>query len=365
MQPPTEPRNRVARRPGPAVLAALAVALIALIAVLVLAGRLSSGPRGTGALATASGPTASSTTAPSTTVPSTMVPATGEPASGATSAPSSPATPDATATAAPALLVAAGDIGRCDATTDDDTGALAAGLPGAVAILGDTAYPTGSRRQLRDCFGGSWGAVTARIRFAVTGNHDDMTDRGAPLIDYLGEAAARDGHTYFSDDLGAWHVVVLDADCDVVPGGCGRSSPQVRWLRADLAASTARCTIALWHQPRFSSGQHGGARETAPFWDALYAAGAELVLNGHDHDYERFAPQDPSGHRADKTGITEIVVGTGGGELRPFRDQEPHSLVRSSEAYGVLALTLSDGAWATRFVATTPGFSDEASGTCH
>lgn len=277
----------------------------------------------------------------------------------------SPAWPAGTAAVGATLLVAAGDIGRCDATTDNDTGALAAALPGVVATLGDTAYDSGSRDELERCFGESWGGVKDRIRFAVTGNHDVRTDGGAPLRAYLGSAAARDGHTYFSDELGAWHVVVLDADCGTVDGGCGPDSPQVRWLRDDLASHPSACTLALWHQPRFSSGEHGDDAETGAFWDALYAAGADLVLNGHDHDYERFVPQDPSGQADDARGITEIVVGTGGGRLRPFRQPPVTSAARSSDAYGVLQLALRADGWSYRFVDTAGAVRDEGTGSCH
>ena len=223
-------------------------------------------------------------------------PASGDPAP-ATISPATSAGPSAsTETGAAAVtMIAAGDIGRCDSTADDATGALAASLPGVVATLGDTAYEDGTTQQLEECFGGSWGGVKDRIRFAVTGNHDIHTDGGEPLRAYMGSAAARDGRTWFSDDLGAWHVVVLDSNCGFLGDLCGSESDQVRWLREDLAASGARCTIALMHQPRFSSGQHGDSQAVGSFWDELYAANAEVVLAGHDHDYERFAPQAPDG----------------------------------------------------------------------
>ncbi len=242
---------------------------------------------------------------------------------------------------------------------------MIAQLPGAVATLGDTAYPRGTPDELRDCFAAAFGDVVDRIRYAVTGNHDDLTDAGAPLRDFLGEAASRDGRTYFSDELGSWHVVVLDANCRVVDGGCGPDSPQLEWLRADLEASDAACTIALWHQPRFSSGWHGNTDTVGPFWDALYAAGAEVVLNGHDHDYERFAPQDPSAAADPARGITEFVVGTGGGGPRAFDEIQPNSAVRATEVFGALELTLGSGSWTYEFESTTPGFADEGTGTCH
>ena len=162
----------------------------------------------------------------------------------ATTSPPTPArTPAATETGAAAItMIAAGDIGLCDSTADDATGALVASLPGIVATLGDTAYPDGTMQQLEECFGGSWGGVKDRIRFAVTGNHDVHTDGGEPLRAYMGSAAVQDGRTWFSDDVGAWHVVVLDSNCGFLGDRCGSESDQGRWLREDLAASGARCT---------------------------------------------------------------------------------------------------------------------------
>ncbi len=284
------------------------------------------------------------------------------PSGGATSAPTeTQGTPSAT----PPILIGAGDIARCDGTADERTAALIADQPGIVFTLGDSAYDSGTVAELRDCYGPSWGRLLDRTRFAVAGNHDYITDAAAPFKAYFGQAAVRAGRTWFSDDVGAWHVVVLDANCDEVRGGCGPDSPQVRWLRDDLAASTARCTVAMWHQPRFSSGQHGDDDAVAPFWDALYAAGADLVLNGHDHDYERFAPQDPSGHVDAATGITEIVVGTGGAPLRDFASRSPNTVARSASAHGVLALTLEPTGWRFEFESTGGTFTDQGTGTCH
>ncbi len=270
---------------------------------------------------------------------------------------------------APAIdVIAAGDIGVCDSTNDDATGALAASLPGVVATLGDTAYPDGTTQQLEECFGGSWGVVKDRIKFAVTGNHDVHTDGGAPFYAYMGSAAVRDGHTWFSEDLGAWHVVVLDGNCGLIwPlfSSCSSGSEQARWLHEDLAASGARCTLALLHQPRFSSGQHGDALAVGALWNELYAAGAELVLDGHDHDYERFAPQTPDGAPDEARGVVEIVVGTGGTDLEAFKDAQPNSLVRINDAYGVLDLTLAADSWSSRFVDIAGVTQDSSGGTCH
>lgn len=263
------------------------------------------------------------------------------------------------------VLLGAGDIARCDGTGDEATATLLEGIPGIVFTLGDNAYEDGSAAQLRDCYGPSWGRVLDRTRFVVTGNHDLHTEDGAPEAAYFGDAAVRDGATWFSEDVGAWHVIVLDGNCGHLDGGCGVDSAQVRWLRDDLAASTARCTLAMWHQPRFSSGQHGNDRAVGPFWDALYAGGADLVLNGHDHDYERFAPQDPDGRADSARGITEMVVGTGGTGLEDFGRSAANSIVRSSLAHGVIELTLGASGWEFRFVSTDGSFSDQGHGTCH
>jgi acid phosphatase type 7 len=300
--------------------------------------------------------------APSPPSPSSATGAAGRATSGPVVAHGPPAS---TGPGAAVTLVAAGDIGRCDSTADDETGALVASLPGVVATLGDTAYEDGTTEELETCFGGSWGGVKDRIAFAVTGNHDRHTDGGEPLRAYMGSAAARDGHTWFSDDLGAWHVVVLDSDCGFLGDRCGSGSEQAAWLREDLARSSARCTLALLHQPRFSSGQHGDSGAVGALWDELSAADAELVLVGHDHDYERFAPQAPDGTPDDARGLVEIVVGTGGADLEGFKTPRPNSLVRIDDAHGVLELTLGADAWLSRFIDTDGVTRDTGSGACH
>jgi hypothetical protein len=263
-----------------------------------------------------------------------------------------------------AVLLAVGDIAECESDGDERTGALAASLRGTIATLGDTAYDRGTRRELETCFGPSWGPVKERIAWAAHGNHDYMTDDGAPLREYLGLAAVRGGRTYFSDSLGSWHVVVLDSNCGKVEGGCGPDSPQVAWLQADLAASDARCTIALFHHPRWSSGYHGDTDSIDAVWQALVEGGVDVVLNGHEHDYERFVPLDASG-APDPGGITQVVVGTGGGNLRGFRSPPADgSVVRRSTLFGLVEAVLGDGAWAIRFVAADGSTIDEADGAC-
>jgi Calcineurin-like phosphoesterase len=336
-------------RLSPVLRLAAGVALAGIGAVLVTAGLLSVWGTGPGDRSAAPGLADASVTAPP---------------SGLASAMPSSAVPLESPSGDP-VLVGAGDIARCDGTGDEATAALLQQTPGSVFTLGDNAYDNGSAADFQDCYEPSWGLVKDRTLLAVAGNHDYGTRNAAGFTAYFGDAAVRDGVTWFSQDVGTWHVIVLDANCDAVEGGCGTDSPELGWLRGDLAASDARCTLALWHQPRFSSGMHGSDPAVAPFWDALYAAGADLVLNGHDHDYERFAPQDPGGAADPGRGITEIVVGTGGVPLRTFGPEISNDVVRSNLAHGVLGITLHPSGWTFRFVSTDGSFSDQGQGTCH
>ena len=196
------------------------------------------------------------------------------------------------------VLVGAGDIADCALDSGAATAALLDTIAGTVFTAGDNAYPDGSATQFHDCYAPTWGAIWSGPS-RLPGNHDWVT-KG--LAGYRGvfRGDGRAGRTRAGTriDLGAWHVIVLDSDCAFV-GGCAAGFPAGRWLDADLKASTAECTLAIWHHPRFSSGEHGNDASVWPFWDALYRAGADVVVNGHDHDYERFAPQDPAG-REDK-----------------------------------------------------------------
>jgi hypothetical protein len=333
----------------------VAAPVVAAGVMLVVAGLLRALPDAGGRDVAAGSPPIAASSVPS-----------GQPAASPGASPAPSPSPSRPATPPPdPVLVGAGDIARCDASDDEATAALLDRLPGIVFTLGDTAYDSASEAELRDCYGPSWGRFLDRTRFAAAGNHEYGSPGAAPFRAYFGRAAERDGTTWFGDDVGTWHVIVLDANCGQLEGGCGPDSPQLRWLREDLAASRARCTLALWHQPRFSSGLHGSDPSVAPFWDALHAAGADLVVNGHDHDYERFRPQDPDGTPDRERGITQLVVGTGGGDLRDFGPPVPNSVVRSSIAHGVLELTLRPGGWAFRFVSVDGSFSDQGTGRCH
>ena len=262
------------------------------------------------------------------------------------------------------VLVGAGDIADCKTLAGAKaTARLLDSIPGTVFTVGDHAYPDGTARQFADCYEPTWGRHKARTRPAV-GNHDYHTPGAAPYFAYFGAAAGEPGRGYYSYDVGAWHVVVLNSNCEEV--GCGAGSDQERWLRADLSAHRTQCSLAYWHHPHFSSGKHGGAAEMAALWQALHEAGVELAISGHDHDYERFAPQDATGNLDVERGVRQLVAGTGGKNTRPLAEAEPNSEVRASGAFGVLKLMLSPGRYAWEFVpAAGESFRDSGTGNCH
>jgi hypothetical protein len=319
----------------------------ALLAALALSACGASDDDGTGAA-----PTSTSAPAPSI----------------ATTGAAAPAPPPAPATtaAAGAVLVAAGDVASCSSRGDEATAGLLDARPAAtVAVLGDSVYERGTPSEFADCYAPTWGRHKARTRPAA-GNHEYATPRAAAYYAYFGEAAGDPGTGYYSYDLGPWHVVVANSNCEVV--SCAAGSAQERWLRADLAAHPAACTLAYWHHPRFSSGAgHGSDPATAPIFSALYEGGADVVLAGHDHNYERFEPLEPKGALDQARGIRSFVVGTGGRSHYGFREPPlTGSAVRNSDTFGVLALTLRPEGYDWEFV-PIPGwtFSDRGSGTCH
>lgn len=262
-----------------------------------------------------------------------------------------------------AVLIGAGDIADCGRDRGRATAALIEANPGTVFTAGDNAYDAGSAGQFRDCYDPGWGRFRDRTRPAP-GNHDWGTKDLAGYLGYFGAAAGPNGTSWYSYDLGTWHVVMLDSNCSSV-GGCDPASEQGRWLADDLRANGTRCTVAIWHHPRFSSGTHGNDPSVAPFWRALYDAGADLVINGHDHDYERFAPQDPDGNLDRERGVRQFVVGTGGAELRDFPTTQPNSQVRAAISTGVIRLVLMPTGYEWSFISTSGAFSDSGKGTCH
>ncbi|HVW35579.1 MAG TPA: metallophosphoesterase [Acidimicrobiia bacterium] len=260
------------------------------------------------------------------------------------------------------VLIGAGDIATCSGSADSKTAALIASSGGTVFTAGDNVYDRGSAAQFANCYKPTWGKFKSRTHPAVGDNEYD-TPKASGYWDYFGSAAGARNKGWYSYDLGTWHIVVLNSNCSKV-GGCGRGSAQEQWLRADLAKTKATCIAAIWHQPRFSS-VYGNNGSTKPFWQDLYAAGADIVINGHHHAYERFAPQDPSGHK-DAHGIRQFTVGTGGAPLaHKFKAVQPNSQVRNANTYGVLKLTLHSKSYDFSFIPVAgSSFHDSGSGTC-
>jgi acid phosphatase type 7 len=261
--------------------------------------------------------------------------------------------------AAPQIFVGAGDIADCGTIGAELTAKLLDGIGGTVFTLGDNVYPSGSAAEYRDCYEPRWGRHKARTR-PVPGNHEYETAGAAAYFAYFGFNAGPPGLGYQSFDLGAWHVVAINSNLAV-----GTSSPQAQWLRDDLATSTSRCTLAYWHHPLFSSGPNGDSREMQDIWRILYDAGAEIALAGHDHDYERFAPQDPQGHADAVRGIREFVAGTGGAPPYQFAGIRANSEVRLTEQFGVLRLTLLNDAYAWDFISVSGSVVDTGAAACH
>jgi hypothetical protein len=266
------------------------------------------------------------------------------------------------------VLVGAGDIASCDDLAGAEaTAKLIDKIPGTVFAVGDLAYPDGSEEQFANCYTPTWGRFKARTRPAP-GNHEYHKGGGASAYArYFGAAAGDPDKAYYSYDLGAWHIVVLNSECAEV-GGCEATSLQGQWLKQDLAQHPAGCTLAYFHKPLFSSGgKHGNDPEMKPLWDVLFHAGADVVINGHDHDYERFAPQDPEGHSDTAHGIREFVVGSGGkNSHRAMGEVKPNSEVRNGDTFGVLKMTLHAKAYDWEFVPETgKTFTDSGSGACH
>ena len=274
-------------------------------------------------------------------------------------------TPTPASSAPDPVLIGAGDIADCsEIESARKTAELIEKIPGTVFTLGDNAYGSGTPAQFANCYAPTWGRFKDRTRPAV-GNHDYQTAGAAGYFAYFGEAAGDPKKGYYSYDLGAWHVVVINSNCRKI-GGCRRGSPQEKWLRKDLAAHPALCTLAIWHHPRFSSAEHGDDRTMRDIWKALSDAGAEVALSGHDHDYERFAPVDGRGRADPERGMREFVAGTGGRHLYDWGLVHQTSEVRNNQTFGVLKLTLHPASYDWEFVPVAGStFTDSGSSKCH
>jgi hypothetical protein len=277
--------------------------------------------------------------------------------------------PTVTPTPTPAILIGAGDIAYCSDSYlgDDQTAQVIASLvaryPQAqLFTAGDNVQGEGLAWEYRDCFTPTWGQFLDRIH-PVPGNHDYMTDNGGPYYQFFGTAAGTPGLGYYSYDLDGWHIVALNSNCNQI--ACGEGSAQANWLRQDLANHSQACTLMYWHDPRWSSGLAGSIPAADTFWRIANEYGVEVVVNGNDHDYERFAPQDAAG-QASPDGVREFVAGTGGAPERAWGNILPNSESRNNDTWGVLVFSLVPGGYRWQFVPVAGGsFQDSGSGTCH
>jgi hypothetical protein len=257
------------------------------------------------------------------------------------------------------VMVGAGDIGMCGTGGAEATARLLDGIAGTVFTTGDNAYMTGTMGDFRACYEPSWGRHRWRTR-PTPGNHEYTNAGGAAYYNYFGASAGPGGDGYYSYTVGPWRVYALNSEA---PSGAG--SAQGEWLRQELASRPAACTAAYWHRPLFSSGSNGDNPDMRDLWRTLYAANVDLIINGHDHTYERFAPQDPDGRPDQPRGIRQFIIGTGGASLYPFVTVRGNSEVRAA-AWGVTVFTLSTGGYQWEFIPVEgASFRDNGSGTCH
>jgi len=266
--------------------------------------------------------------------------------------------PDDLTQSAP-VLVGAGDIAKCGFPGAEATAKLLDQIEGTIFTTGDNAYEEGKTEEFLSCYDPTWGRHKDRTR-PSPGNHEYKSSGATPYYNYFGEDAGPAGRGYYSYDLGAWHIVSLNSNIPAEEG-----SSQVLWLREDLTANPTPCVLAYWHHPVFSSGNHGNDSHMGEVWGVLYGFGVDVVVNGHDHIYERFAPQTPDGEFDPIMGIREFVVGTGGENLREFDEIRANSEVRDNSFFGVLKLTLHETRYEWEFVPVAGGtFSDIGTDEC-
>ncbi len=272
------------------------------------------------------------------------------------------------------VIAAAGDIACAPADQSDNTQAsecraaatsdLLLNIPHLTAVLtlGDHQYPDGKIEDFQRSYDKSWGRLK-QITHPSMGNHEQA---GEGYYAYFGTAAGDPSRGYYSFDLGAWHLIALNSNDACTFVRCDETSAQIDWLRTDLAKNRSACTLAYWHHPRFSSGAHGDHAELGPVWETLYKFGVDVVLTGHDHDYERLSPMNAQGNPNVNNGIRSFIVGTGGKSHYDFGKLRPTSEVRNSDTFGVLKLTLRPRSYDWEFV-PEPGkaFTDKGNGRCH
>src|SRR5688572_4873656 len=293
--------------------------------------------------------------------------------------PSADASAEEVALSGAAVMIGAGDIGMCNSTADNATAAIidsvlkadsSANVEDVVFALGDLAYPSGTQRDFAVCWGGSWGDTTKRIMKRIrptVGNHEYASSRAAPYFKYFGTRAGDPQKGYYAYDLGEWRVLVLNSEIPLnALFSMADRKAQEDWLRAEFKDRAKKCTVAHIHRPLFSSGGHGAQTGMHPLYSILVDGGVELVLAGHDHSYERFAPMNAAGMVDTVGGFTQFIVGTGGTSLRGLTTPLARNSAYSIQGHhGVLKLTLGAGAWRSAFIDVRGRVWDRAGGTCH
>lgn len=280
----------------------------------------------------------------------------------ATSQPGNKADTAAVSVACPGgvVFVGAGDIAGCSSSGDEATAALLDGIPGTVFTAGDNVYESGTASEFANCYDPSWGRHKAQTR-PSPGNHDYNTSGATGYYNYFGANAGPSGRGYYSYDLGDWHLISLNSNISMSAG-----STQEQWLRADLAANPKRCVLAYWHHPRFSSGSHGSSTSPQPLWQALYDYDADVVIVGHDHNYQRFAPQTPTGVADPARGIRQFLAGMGGRSHYTFSTPIVNTEAYNTDTDGVLKLTLSADSYTWEFIPVAgKAYTDSGSASCH
>jgi hypothetical protein len=341
---------------------AVAVALVFALARPITTSQVSAAGNGPGDLLAARRATAAPTRTPTPTVKPT-----GTPVTTATAGP----TPTAVGSGGDVTIAAAGDIAcapgsvvtpiTCHQKQTSDL--LVGGNYAAVLAVGDTQYNAGLLTEFQNVYDPSWGRVKS-VTDPTMGNHEYNTFGAQGYFSYFGSAAGNPSQGYYSFNTGAWHIISLNSNCAQITGGCDAGGPQEQWLRSDLAAHPNTCTIAYFHHPRWSSGDEGDHPALSAFWTDLYNAHVAVVLNGHDHDYERFAPQNATGGLDPTNGVREFVVGTGGEDHALFyRVPDANSEVRNDSTFGILQLTLHKTNYDWSFVSEAgASFTDSGSG---
>lgn len=277
------------------------------------------------------------------------------------------------------MLIGAGDIAVCGTNGDEATGRMidsilvsdsAANIHTEVFTLGDNAYPSGREGVDNDfprCFSPSWGSSRImKVIHPAPGNHDFDSGSGDPYFSFFGDRAGPRGRGYYSYDIHGWHVVSLNSELYFEAGDSEQAKQQENWLRQDLESHPNKCTLAYFHRPPFSSGEYGGIHEVRPLWKILYDRGADLVLAGHEHHYERFKPQNADGVADSARGVEEIIAGTGGGDLRGVRyPLADNSVVEVHGHFGVLKVALGTDEYRYTFIDTTGRVWDTGGSKCH